>query len=114
MTRPPPTARAGLVILDGRRAGVADGVRAYQAGDYEEAARIWGAAAAEGDARAQFHLGSLLFEGRNDPPDLVQAYVWLSRAVTGGHLPAIEVRRRVRSAMSEAQYEAALAILGAG
>jgi TPR repeat protein len=103
-----------LVILDGRRTGVADGIKAYQAGEYDAAARIWGKAAAEGEARAQFHLGSLLFEGRTGPPDLVMAYVWLSRAVTGGHLPAIEVRRRVRAAMTEAQYEAALAILEAG
>lgn len=107
--------RAGrLVILDGRRAAVADGVRAYQAGDYDEAARLWSRAAAEGEVLAQFHLGLLLFEGLTGPPDLVMAYVWLSRAVAGGHLPAIEVRRRARSAMTDEQYAAASAILEAG
>ncbi len=107
--------RAGrLVILDGRRPAVAEGIKAYQAGDYEEAARLWSRAAAEGEPLAQFHLGSLLFEGRTGTPDLVMAYVWLSRAVAGGHLPAIEVRRRVRSAMTDEQYAAASAILEAG
>lgn len=102
-----------LTFFDDKGASVADGVRAYRFGEYAKAASIWRPLAEKGDARAQFYLGSMLFEGRSGVPDLVMAYVWLSRAVAGGHLPAIEVRRRVRSAMSEAQYEKALAILQA-
>ncbi len=103
-----------LVILDGRRTAVADGIKAYQAGDYDEAARLWSRPAAEGEVLAQFHLGSLLLEGRTGPPDRVMAYVWLSRAVAGGHLPAIEMRRRARAAMTDEEYASASAILGAG
>lgn len=99
-----------LITFDGHGGRVADGVAAYREGDYAAAARIWGALAASGNPRAQFHFGSLLFEGRLNPPDRVMAYVWLSRAVDGGHLPAIEVRRQVRAAMSEEEYARALAI----
>ncbi len=102
-----------LTFFDDKGTSVADGVRAYRFGEYAKASSIWRPLAEKGDARAQFYLGSMLFEGRSGPADLVMAYVWLSRAVEGGHLPAIEVRRRVRSAMSEAQYEKALAILRA-
>lgn len=102
-----------LTIFRKGEASALDGAAAYRAGEYAQAARIWSGLAAEGDARAQFYLGSMLYEGRSGrAPDLVMAYVWLSRAVAGGHLPAIEVRRRVRAAMSEAQYEEALAIVG--
>ena len=63
-----------------------------------------------GDMRAQFYLGSLLFEGRLGQTDLVMAYVWLKRSVDSGYLPAIEMRRRVRASMSEEEYERALAL----
>lgn len=99
-----------IITFNGAGGTVADGVAAYQAADYRTAARIWGALAAAGNPRAQFHFGSLLFEGRLGEPDLVMAHVWLNRAVTGGHLPAIDMRRRVEAEMSEADYEQALAI----
>jgi hypothetical protein len=89
---------------------VADGVQAYRDGDFVTAARIWEALAASGDSRAQFHFGALLYEGRTAEPDLVMAYVWLSRAVDGGYFPAIDLRRQVRAAMSEAEYQEALTI----
>jgi hypothetical protein len=99
-----------LITFNGNGGTVAEGVEAYHAGDFSTAERIWGALAASGDPRAQFHFGALMYEGRTTEPDLVMAYVWLSRAVDGGHLPAIELRRRVRAAMSEAQYQEALAV----
>ena len=91
-------------------ATVEDGIEAYRAEDYATAEQIWGALAAAGDRRAQFYFGSLLFEGRTGPPDRVMAHVWLSRSVDNGYLPAIEFRRQVHAAMSEADYEEALAI----
>ncbi len=105
-----PNESSRLITFNGSGGTVADGVQAYRAGDFSTAERIWGALAASGDPRAQFHFGALMYEGRTTEPDLVMAYVWLSRAVDGGHLPAIELRRRVRAAMSEAQYQEALAI----
>jgi hypothetical protein len=43
---------------------VADGVAAYRAGDYATAFALWEPLAEAGDARAQFHLGALYYEGR--------------------------------------------------
>jgi len=99
-----------LITFNGSGGTVADGVQAYRDGDFVTAERIWGGLAASGDPRAQFHFGALMYEGRTAAPDRVMAYVWLSRAVDGGHLPAIELRRQVRAAMSEAEYREALAI----
>ena len=96
--------------VDGERHTAASGVEAYRAGDYQKAGRIWRSLAMSGDMRAQFYLGSLLFEGRLGQTDLVMAYVWLKRSVDSGYLPAIEMRRRVRAAMSEEEYERALAL----
>jgi hypothetical protein len=113
-SRPAPADPAGtpgrLITFNGSGGTVADGVQAYRDGDFVTAERIWGALAASGQARAQFHFGALMYEGRTAPPDRVMAYVWLSRAVDGGYLPAIELRREVRAAMSDAEYQEALAI----
>ena len=104
-------AEAGRFITFGNGPNtVPQGVEAYRAGDYQLAARIWGSLAADGDRRGQFYLGSLLFEGRLGPPDRVMAYVWLDRAAEAGYLPAIEMRRRVRSLMSDEEFERAQAI----
>ena len=99
-----------LITFNGKGGTVADGVQAYRDGDFVTAERIWGALAASGEPRAQFHFGALMYEGRTAEPDLVMAYVWLSRAVDGGYLPARELRREVQAAMSEAESREALAI----
>lgn len=99
-----------MITFDDERLTAADGVEAYRAGEYQQAGRIWRPLAMTGDMRAQFYLGSLLFEGRLGQADLVMAYVWLKRSVDSGYLPAIEMRRRVRAAMSEEEYERALAL----
>ena len=51
---------------------VADGLRAYDAGDYAAAARIWGALAEEGDPMAQLGLAGLYRQGPV-PRDLAEA-----------------------------------------
>jgi len=76
---------------------VSDGVEAYRRGDYRRAFEIWRPLAEAGNAKAQFHLGAMLFEGRLGPPDNVEAYVWLERAVRGGYRPAAGLRDRVRA-----------------
>ncbi len=92
-----------MITFDDARYTAADGVEAYRAGDYDLAGRIWRSLAMSGDMRAQFYLGSLLFEGRLGHPDRVMAYGWLKLSVDSGYLPAIEMRRRIRSSMSEAE-----------
>ena len=93
-------------------ATVNDGISAYEAGDYARARDIWRELAEAGSPRAQFHLGSLLYEGRVGQPDLVQAYRWLSRSVERGFGPALSMRDRVRSSMSREQLGEAEGPLG--
>ena len=89
-----------------------DGVAAYNAGDYARANRIWQSLAENGSPRAQFHLGSLLYEGRLGQPDLVQAYIWLTRSAQRGFGPALAMRERVRASMTRQQLDQARTSLG--
>ncbi len=72
-----------------------DGVAAYQAGNYADAFRIWEPLAEKGNARAQFHLGALYFEGRGVVRDLNEARTWLRRAAEKGSAPARSLLPRV-------------------
>ncbi len=73
-------------------ASVRDGVLAYQAGDFERALAIWRLLAEAGDARARFHLGALLLEGRFGPSDPAAAYRWLALAAEAGQTAALPLR----------------------
>ncbi len=66
------------------RPEIADGIQAYDAGDYELAYAIWRDLAEAGAPLAQFHIGALYFEGRGVPRDLDAARIWLSRALEQG------------------------------
>lgn len=91
---------------------VADGVEAYRRGDYQRAFAVWQPLAEAGNAKAQFHLGAMLFEGRLGAPDPVNAYVWLERSVRNGYQPAAALRDRVRARLGPEQLRAAQARLG--
>lgn len=67
---------------------VAEGIAAYRAGDYARAWTIWLPLAERGDARAQFHIGAMLLEGRLGAPHPAAAARWLLRALDGGYAPA--------------------------
>ena len=79
---------------------VAEGVEAYQAGDYARAYRIWLALARAGVAKAQFHLGAMLYEGRLGEPDLEGAREWLGRAVANGYERAEPLLREVEARLA--------------
>ncbi|MEK9660427.1 MAG: hypothetical protein VW644_01610, partial [Alphaproteobacteria bacterium] len=83
-----PDAIVSVTAAPRGNATVADGVLAYQGGDYDAAFAIWQPLAVQGNARAQFHLGALYFEGRGVVRDTVLARRWLGRAVEGGWAPA--------------------------
>ncbi|GBD42846.1 hypothetical protein HRbin40_00302 [bacterium HR40] len=100
-----------MPVAPGEGTRVVDGVEAYRQGDYERAFAIWSELAEAGVARAQFHLGAMLYEGRLGPPDRVQAYIWLERAVRGGDPRAAALRDRVRADMSEREWQRAREIL---
>ena len=70
---------------------VADGVAAYRAGDYATAFALWEPLAEAGDARAQFHLGALYYEGRGVARDTATARNWLTRAARGGSQDATKL-----------------------
>lgn len=88
--------RRDTLVSEGS-ASVAAGVTAYMAGDYDTAFANWQPLAEAGQARAQFHLGALYFEGRGVVRDLSQARDWLARAVANGSEPARSLLARVEA-----------------
>lgn len=64
------------------------GKRAYLAGDYAEALRIWQPLADSGNKFAQFSLGSLYFEGAGVEKDLPASAKWFRSAAEQGYAPA--------------------------
>jgi Putative peptidoglycan binding domain/Sel1 repeat len=65
-----------------------EGIQAYKHGDYATAARAWLPLAQQGDARAQFLLGSLYAQGYGVPQDYGAAVQWFRRAAEQGHVAA--------------------------
>jgi cell division septation protein DedD len=68
--------------------GVRAGVEAWQAGNYDEAIRIWRPLADRGDADAQYNLAQAYFLGRGVPQNLTLAEQWYERAARQGHAEA--------------------------
>jgi len=60
------------------------GVRAFQAGDYEEAVTLFRNAAEQGDAIAQGAVGEMYFNGQDVVQDNISAHMWWSIAATNG------------------------------
>ncbi len=61
-----------------------DGEAAFRKGDYAAALKIWRPLADQGEARAQFNLGTLYDEGHGVPRDAAQAVTWYRRAADRG------------------------------
>lgn len=66
-------------------ADVDAGFAAYRAGNYEAALEEWQPLAEEGDARAQFGLGSLYADGFGVAMDDAQALDWFGRSAGQGY-----------------------------
>lgn len=64
------------------------GYAAYQQGDFKAAMGIWNPLAEAGDARAQYNLGMIYYEGRGVPRDVAQAILLWRKAADQGHLRA--------------------------
>lgn len=64
------------------------GKRAYLAGDYAEALRIWQPLADQGNKFAQFSLGSLYFEGSGVDKSMEASAKWFRLAADQGYAPA--------------------------
>lgn len=74
-----------LLALPAARAGtVADGLDAYRSGDFESARQIWQDLADQGDAAAQFNLGTLYDSGEGVAQDTARAAeLWAAAADQG-------------------------------
>ena len=83
---------------------VADGISAYNAGDYTRAHRIWKKLAAQGNPQAQYFLGSILFEGKGVPKNLEEAREWFEIAHRNGFTRADLMIRRVDESLSKTSY----------
>ncbi len=84
-----------------------DGFDAYNRKDYKTAYKLWLPLAEQGDASAQFNLGSMYSNGLGVPQDYVLAHMWINLAASNGDEDAIEKRTMVEKKMSPSQIEEA-------
>ena len=83
------------------------GSTAFLKGDYAAALREWTPLAEQGDAKAQFVLGVMYFEGQGDLQDYVTAHMWANIAAVNGNKIAPKLRNAIAKEMSPAQIHAA-------
>ncbi len=77
-----------LFFSNSALADFAAGVAAAQKGDYSTAHAEWSALAENGDARSQYHLGTLYFSGAGMVRDYDKALEWFSQAADQGDADA--------------------------
>ena len=64
------------------------GEDAFKTGDYERTFQLWLPLASAGDARAQFGLGALYFDGHGVRADAGESALWFRKAAEQGYAPA--------------------------
>ncbi|MFC7331980.1 peptidoglycan-binding protein [Rhodocista pekingensis] len=82
-------------------AGVDEGIAAYQAGEYEQALTELEPAARQGDAQAQYYLGSMYAEGQGVLRDPSLAHTWLTLAANQGITEALYAKARIGDSLSQ-------------
>src|SRR5665811_1158485 len=94
-----------VLMLTGEAAAgpLADGVAAYERGDYSTALRLWQPLAEQGYASTQYSLGVRYAYGQGVPQDNVQAHMWFNLAATKGDDAAIGARKRIAANMTHEQ-----------
>ncbi len=65
-------------------AGWYEGVAAYDRGDYATALREWRPLAEQGDAKAQFNLGVMYYNGQGVPKEYAEAVKWYRKSAEQG------------------------------
>jgi len=78
-----------------------NGVKAYRAYQYDEAAQWFLQAAEEGDAEAQFLLGRMHYDGNSLSIDNVTAYMWFDIAAENGLPVGMRYRDGIAKRMSD-------------
>ena len=71
-----------------RAEGFADGLRAYDSGDYATAYSVWSDLAGAGDAEAEAAIAGLYFQGLGVEESAAQAAAWYRRAARRGLMAA--------------------------
>ncbi len=69
-------------------AGWDEGVAAYHRGDYAAALREFRPLAEQGNAKAQYNLGLMYYNGEGVPQDYAEAVKWYRKAAEQGHAKA--------------------------
>ncbi len=84
------TAFAALLVVLAAPAwaGWDEGVVAYDRGDYATALREWRPIAEQGNARAQYNLGVMYYNGQGVPQDYAEAAKWFRKAADQGEAKA--------------------------
>jgi TPR repeat protein len=80
----------------------------YEHGDgvaqnYAEAVKWYRLAADQGDADAQFFLGTMYEQGHGVPQDYVQAHMWYNLAGAQGHVDGVKFRDKMAGSMTPGQ-----------
>ena len=73
-----------LLAIPNARAGVDDGIAAYNRGDYSKAHAEFRRWAEQGDATAQFNLGVMYYKGQGVQQDYAEAVKWWRQAAEQG------------------------------
>ena len=69
-------------------AGLDEGVAAYHRGDYAAALREFRPLAEQGNAKAQYNLGLMYYNGEGVPQDYAEAVKWYRKAAEQGYAKA--------------------------
>jgi TPR repeat protein len=78
-----------------------NGVTAYRAFEFEEAAEWFLKAAEQGDAEAQFLLGRMHYDGNSLSVDNVTAYMWFDIAAGNGLRVGVRYRDGIAKRMTD-------------
>jgi TPR repeat protein len=78
--------------------------------DYIPAARLFGLAAAQGHARAQYNLGVMYDQGQGVTKDTVYAHMWMNIAATFGDANAVKAREIIAEGMTKEDISKAQAL----
>lgn len=91
-----------LIPVEGR-ADFYDGLRAFDAEDYAEAADEWTPEAQAGVAKAQYRLAKLYEDGLGVAQNFVKAHLWFNLAAAQGHEKARKAREALAARMAAGQ-----------
>lgn len=84
-----------------------EGIKAYRAFEFDQAAQWFQRAAEAGDADAQFLLGRMHYDGNSLSVDNVTAYMWFDIAAENGLYAGARYREGISQRMSTDEIELA-------